>query len=167
MFFLDFRRSDFRRSDPSPIPWFLGDYYNSWRRVTVTQSDHLGQAISDNNNRMIALFKLPFQLNEASFRKRDLLKLPKLIIWLIKLSVNPLSRARCVITFKFWLWSWLWCFRLPADLSESDFSAGSGFRRFDLTRTRRIFIGSGPSSNHRRSSLGLLMIIQINNLYTV
>ncbi len=39
----------------------------------------LGQAISGYNNQTITLAELPFWLNEASFRKRDLLKLPKLI----------------------------------------------------------------------------------------
>jgi hypothetical protein len=43
----------------------------------------LGQTISDNNSQMIALFELTFPVNEASFRKQDLLKLLKLIIIII------------------------------------------------------------------------------------
>jgi hypothetical protein len=39
----------------------------------------LGQAISDYNNQKITLYELPFPLNEDSLRKRDLVKLPKMI----------------------------------------------------------------------------------------
>jgi hypothetical protein len=35
------------------------------------------QAISDYNNQIIKLYKLPFTLNEAHFRKKDLVKRPK------------------------------------------------------------------------------------------
>jgi hypothetical protein len=44
----------------------------------------LGQAISDYNNGMIILSELPFQVNEISLRKLDLLKLPKPIILFIR-----------------------------------------------------------------------------------
>ncbi len=37
----------------------------------------IAKAISDNNNQMLPLSKLPLPLNEASFRKQGLLKLPK------------------------------------------------------------------------------------------
>jgi hypothetical protein len=39
----------------------------------------LGQAISDFNNRMITLSKVPNAMNKATFKKWDLLKVPKLI----------------------------------------------------------------------------------------
>ncbi len=49
----------------------------------------LGQAISDHNNQMIPLSELLLPLNEASFRKRQLLKLSRPM--LLKPGVNAMN----------------------------------------------------------------------------
>jgi hypothetical protein len=57
----------------------------------------LAQAVSDYNNKMITLSKLPFSLDEAIFRKKwDLLKLSKaavLNLWVLaypQIKIEPL-----------------------------------------------------------------------------
>ncbi len=69
--------------------------------VGITNGVSLDQAISEYNNRIIILSELTFPLNEASFRKCDLVKLPKRII-LSDISICDPSKLRCPLQKQFY-----------------------------------------------------------------
>jgi hypothetical protein len=93
----------------------LFSWNKTWfKHFTLLNGIVFCQVVSDCKNQMITLFDLPFPLNDASFRKPDLLKRSKLIT----LSRIPLSSAHCMINallmsmpfpwFLEWLDAFLW-----------------------------------------------------------